>query len=296
MRCALITLAHGRREHLILQQQALAGAHRPADQYVVAAIDDERVAPALSGREPAAAVLDVPASSERLPLARARNRGAEHALRDAAELLIFLDADCVPHPRLIDRYATAASRCDSALLCGPVGYLPAAPAGGYRLERLGELAQPHPARPSLGDDQLLRAADMRLFWSLSFAISAEGWRRIGGFCEAYEGYGAEDTDFAQLAAAAGLGMVWVGGAWAYHQHHGSEEPPLRHARDIVENANLFHRRWGWWPMEGWLEQLAARGAARLERTSERWQIVEGEDAPGCDGRLRDEQLMARPPG
>jgi hypothetical protein len=274
VRCAVITLAHGRHEHLLLQQQGLACAESLPGQYVVVAIDDERIAHVLNGREPTAEVLALRAPTQRLPLAGARNHGADHALRNGAELLIFLDADCVPHPRLISRYVAAAQLSRHELLCGSVGYLPPAPEHGYSLERLPEQARPHPARPLPTEGELLRAADVRLFWSLSFAILAEDWRRIGGFCEAYEGYGAEDTDFAQVAARAGLGMLWVGGAWAYHQHHSNVEPPFEHARDIVDNANLFHRRWGWWPMEGWLAQLAAHGIARFERASTQWRMLE----------------------
>ncbi|HWF33147.1 MAG TPA: galactosyltransferase-related protein [Solirubrobacteraceae bacterium] len=275
MRCAVITLAHGRHEHLLLQQEALATADPPPDRYVVVAIGDEQIADVLARREPAAEVIGLRASRRRLPLARARNAGAELALRHGAELLVFLDADCVAHPQLIARYAAAATLSGPALLCGPVGYLPPARGGGYRLERLAAQATPHPARPVPREGELLPAADLLLFWSLSFAITAEGWRRVGGFCEEYEGYGGEDTDFAQLAAQAGLGMMWVGGAWAYHQHHESEDPPLQHAEDIVQNANLFHRRWGWWPMEGWLAQFAARGVARFERASAQWQLLDG---------------------
>jgi GT2 family glycosyltransferase len=276
MRCAVITIAHGRHRHLLFQQHGLAVAAPPPDHYIVVAMDDQRISPALGTREPFADVLDLRASSERLPLAGARNHGAEHALHNGAELLIFLDVDCVPHPQLIARYAAAAARPGgSALLCGPVGYLSPEPKGGYRLESLSELAVPPPARPLPHTTDLLPATDPRLFWSLSFAVGAEDWRRIGGFCETYEGYGAEDTDFAQLAIRAGLEMLWVGGAWAYHQHHSSgKEPVLEHARDIVQNANLFHSRWGWWPMEGWLAQLAARGIARFEHANAQWRMLD----------------------
>ena len=45
-------------------------------------------------------------------------------------------------------------------------------------------------------------ADYELLWSLSFALTATAWRRIGGFYDRYRGYGAEDTDFALTARAA----------------------------------------------------------------------------------------------
>ncbi len=57
----------------------------------------------------------------------------------------------------------------------------------------------------------------------------------------------------------GGSLWWVGGADAYHQHHGSENPPVRHAESIARNANVFHAKWGWYPMRGWLDALAERG-------------------------------------
>jgi GT2 family glycosyltransferase len=98
-----------------------------------------------------------------------------------------------------------------------------------------------------------------LFWSLSFAVTPATWRRIGGFCELYRGYGGEDTDFAHSAAGAGVGLRWVGGAHAFHQHHPVSNPPVQHLDDILRNAQVFHRRWGWWPMSGWLDAFAAQG-------------------------------------
>jgi hypothetical protein len=34
---------------------------------------------------------------------------------------------------------------------------------------------------------------------------------------------------------------------------------VEHLHDIVANATIFHRRWGWWPMPGWLDAFAALG-------------------------------------
>ena len=45
------------------------------------------------------------------------------------------------------------------------------------------------------------AEDLRLFWSLSFALDAGDWDALGGFCEDYVGYGGEDTDFGQTVVA-----------------------------------------------------------------------------------------------
>lgn len=101
-----------------------------------------------------------------------------------------------------------------------------------------------------------------MFWSLSFAVSAATWEHIGGCCELYRGYGGEATDFAQCAAAGGVTMHWVGGTDAFHQYHPVSNPPIEHLDDILCNAAVFHRRWGWWPMEGWLHEFENRGLIR----------------------------------
>jgi N-acetylglucosaminyl-diphospho-decaprenol L-rhamnosyltransferase len=99
---------------------------------------------------------------------------------------------------------------------------------------------------------------------LSFAVTVGTWTRIGGFHPGYVGYGGEDTDFAEQAHAAGVGMGWVGGAMAFHQYHPVSTPPVEHLREIVDNAHVFHRRWGWWPMTGWLDAFADLGLAAYD--------------------------------
>jgi hypothetical protein len=37
------------------------------------------------------------------------------------------------------------------------------------------------------------------------------------------------------------------------------DPPVEHLHDIVRNAEIFHQRWGWWPMERWLTAFHQRG-------------------------------------
>jgi GT2 family glycosyltransferase len=250
MRIAVITIVAGRHRHLRRQLDGLAaGSVRPS-HHVVVAMGDPAVRDVVGGR---AEVVDL-AVGDHLPLSTARNSGAAHAIAAGAELLVFLDVDCVPGTRLIARYRDTAA--DHTLLCGPVTYLPP---GTPPLDRLASLTDPHPGRPVPPDGEILEHGDHTLFWSLSFAVTARTWRRLGGFCEDYTGYGGEDTDFGQLARAAGVGLTWVGGAHAYHQHHPVQDPPVDHLDDILANATLFHRRWGWWPMRGWLDAFAARG-------------------------------------
>ncbi|MFI8306177.1 glycosyltransferase family 2 protein [Streptomyces sp. NPDC085927] len=281
MHTAVITLAAGRHRHLALQQAGLAAGSRTPEQYVVVAMDDPDLGGVLAGRRPAATIVDCPVRDGNLPLARARNLGAAHALEHGAELLVFLDVDCVPGERLLERYAQVAR--DPAhrrsLLCGTVAYLPPPGPTGYRLAHLPVLAQPHPARPAPAPDETRDGGDHTLFWSLSFALTTDTWHTVGGFCEEYEGYGGEDTDYGQRARTSGVGLTWVGGAPAFHQHHPASSPPVEHLDDILRNAEIFHRRWGWWPMNGWLDEFTSCGLVHWNRSTARW---ERSPAPGAD--------------
>lgn len=266
MRTAVITIASGRHEHLAAQARALTSSTVAPDLYVVVAMDDAEI-PAVV---PEADVVQLGRVGRCLPLAGARNAGAERAMEAGADLLVLLDVDCIPAPELVGRYVAVAAERDG-VLCGPVGYLPPAPIGGHPPDALRDLAVPHPARPVPGEDEVLAADDPDLFWSLSFAAPAAAWRAVGGFCEEYHGYGGEDTDFGHALRKAGVPSWWVGGAWAFHQHHGGGDgPPVQHIDDVLRNAAVFHHRWGWWPMRGWLEGFERLGLATCDPATGRW--------------------------
>lgn len=268
MRSVLITIAHGRHDHLDRQRRALARSTTTIDHHVVVAMDDPTLVARLEGT-PRTHVVTVPTESDGLPLAAARNAGAAAARELGAELLIFLDVDCLPAEDLVAAYRDAAEDPATAasLLCGPVAYLAPPEPEGYDLDRLGEVA-PHAGRPAPGPGERQQHGDPRLFWSLSFALTPAVWERIGGFDEQFVGYGGEDTDFGFAADAAGIPLTWVGGATAYHQWHPTQSPPVRHLDDILRNGAIFARRWGWWPMEGWIDAFAERGLIHWDTTEE----------------------------
>jgi GT2 family glycosyltransferase len=250
--CSAARLDHVRRQQRLLRTESV--------RRVLVWLDADpppSALPDLTGAE----WVHVPPGARGLRLAAGRNRGARAA---DADLLVFLDADCLPGPGLAQRYRAAASAHPNALLCGPVTYLPE----GVRPADAGALpalTAPHPARPAPPDGENLIAGpdDHRLFWSLSFAVTGPAWDTLGGFHEAYEGYGGEDTDLAYAAKKAGFPLVWVGGAHAYHQYHPTSSPPWQHLDDILRNGRLFAGRWGFWPMQGWLDAFAAAGAIEL---------------------------------
>ena len=254
MRIAVATFARGRERHLARQAHAVARLDPGAAAYVVVSLDAEPAA--VQG----ATVVHRPAAPP-LPLAAARN--AAIAAADA-DLVVCLDADCLPEPGMLAALEAAARATGGArLLAGPVGRLGPLPAGRdeptraeLERSRAGARLGQRPV-PAAGGSSRSRT------WSASGRSPSRSRRtthaRIGGFDAGYAGYGAEDTDYAFRARAAGVGLRWVGGAWAHHQHHPVSDPPVEHLEDIVRNARRFRSRWGRWPMEGWLRAFADRG-------------------------------------
>jgi GT2 family glycosyltransferase len=259
MSTAVVTIVSGRHEHLRRQHEGLAASTLTPDHYIVVAMGDP-----LAGwnpRDPEATVvhLDTPG---RLPLAAARNLGARRAIEAGADLVVFLDVDCIPSPAMLQRYTDAAADHPHTLLTGAVGYLPET-TDYSRPERFAEIGHVHGFRPRPLDGDVEQGRP-ELFWSLSFAVTPGTWNRIGGFHEGYTGYGAEDTDLGMTARDAGVPVCWVGGAEAFHQHHPTHDPPVQHLHDILGNGRTFARRWGFWPMRGWLDDFVARGLVHLD--------------------------------
>jgi len=275
---AVITIVSGRHEHLFNQQRGLAGGSRLPELYVVVAMDDTAalelsIAGPLASTDTRVLPVSIAADGGGLPLAAARNAGAAAALHAGADTLIFLDVDCVPSPPLVAAYVKAvAAEHASELICGVVRYLEA----GFDIVDVlagASVGEPHPARPTPEPGIAIASKDWQLFWSLSFAVSARTWLALGGFCEQYTGYGAEDTDLGYRAFLSSVDISWIGGADAYHQYHPTERPPVRHLRDIVANATIFHTRWNFWPMEGWLAAFRDLGLAEYDPVRDNWAVV-----------------------
>lgn len=283
-RTAVITIVAGRHRHLLGQQHGIRVGSRLPDDYVVVAMGDP-VALQVTADGPltSADIIVQPVllpPAERMPLAEARNAGARAALAAGADILIFLDVDCVPSTDLVRRYQQSVTAEPTGLHCGVVRYLgrdTPAPEPGVLI------GQPHPARPVPDDGTTITSTQWQLFWSLSFAVSAAQWQALGGFCEDYHGYGAEDTDLGYRAHLAGTPIHWIGGADAFHQYHPVERPPVRHLHDIVDNATVFHRQWGFWPMLGWLTAFADLGLTRYDEDQDSWALTAAGAASAVEG-------------
>lgn len=211
-----------------------------------------------------------------LPLAEARNAAAQAARSDT---WLFLDVDCIPMRGLIGAMAHALTEHD-ALICAEALYLGANDArAAWKEDDLLKRGSKHPVR-QFPESGVRAEADAGLFWSLVFGIRRHSFEKVGGFDQAFTGYGAEDTDFGFRARQAKLPLLFMGGPGAFHQYHDSYEPPFQHLDDIVRNAVLFRKKWRIWPMEGWL--AAFEKAGLIQRHDEAITILRRPDSSSIE--------------
>lgn len=257
-----MVIAHGRAAHL---RQLLAGVERSVErpgEVVLVYMDDPHPAELSSSLPLRIHHVSSDPDETGLPLAKARNTAAAVA---SSPNLVFLDVDCIPSAALFTAMVDAIEG-EPVLAMAEPRYLRTSLEADfpYGDSSLMEASVAHDARKVLGGD----ANEWRheMFWSLGFSIKADLFRMLGGFDERFTGYGGEDTDLAFRARSAGVPMRFVTDP-LFHQHHGVHKPPLNHFEAIVANARLFHRRWGRWPMEGWLGAFAAAGLVEWDSAS-----------------------------
>lgn len=259
MSLSVLTIVKNRSGHLA---QLIEGLRRSAESPEELVIVDMGSEPAVVPPPAPFPIHVVPLDAKGLPLAAARNAAAGVAI---GEQLLFLDVDCIPMRDLVGEVHRALRHHD-ALLCAQAFYLGAGEARDrWTEEDLILSAAQHPVR-SFPAHGIREETNPGLFWSLVFGIRRARFAQIGGFDEAFTGYGAEDTDFGFRTQRAGIPILYMGGAGAFHQHHDVFDPPLQHLQDIVRNARVFFDRWGFWPMEGWLAEFSRIGLIQWSAT------------------------------
>jgi GT2 family glycosyltransferase len=273
---SVLTLAHGRAEHLRNLVLGLTRQTVPPLELVVGVMQDRPY----DLPRTAFPIRQVMVDRDRLPLAAARNAVAEAA---RGEVLAFLDVDCIPAPTFVADYGARAV-AGMGVLMGEVLYLPGgANAPGWTYAGLEAVAEKHSDRrgPPAGEAPD-PCEDYRCFWSLNFATSRQDWARSGGFDENYSGYGGEDTDFGKTLASLGIPMWWIRGARTFHQYHPHAMPPIHHLRSVIRNADYFASKWGYRTMEHWLYAFELMGLIRkTERGIEILREVTPEDEDLC---------------
>ena len=257
---SVLTLARGRAEHLRNVVQGLTRQTRPPEELVIGVMQDTLYDDLPDTDFP---IRQIMIQGDDLPLARARNTVAAEA---AGEMLIFLDVDCIPAPKLIADYAAQMAEAPG-LFMGEVMYLPqGAAAPGWDYARFNAVAVRHSDRQGPPEEARRACGDYRCFWSLNFAMSRAAWDLAGGFDERFTGYGGEDTDFGRTLSEIGLPIWWIRGARVFHQYHDHCMPPIHHVASVIRNSELFATKWGHRTMEHWLHAFRMMGLIENCRT------------------------------
>ena len=264
---SVLTIVHQRARHLQNLIRGLNQSTRLPDELVIIHMNEDG-SYALPETGYALRRTSLQSIATAIPLAQARNRAVAEA---KGNLLVFLDVDCIPEKKLLEKYERAAKQF-TGLLMGDVHYLPAgAIEGNWTYEQLCTRAQAHPRRPVV--TQLVQPeARYELFWTLNFALHRTTFEQLGGLDEQYQGYGAEDTDLAFTARRLGIPFALCS-ARAYHQHHPVYRPPVQHFSDIVVNARRFYAKWQQWPMDGWLRAFAERGLISWDQETTKIEVL-----------------------
>jgi GT2 family glycosyltransferase len=125
--------------------------------------------------------------------AMARNRGAEQA---AAPVLVFIDADVVPHPAAIPAMLAVLSRePDVSAVFGAYDHAPAHPSFYSQYRNLAHAFVHEQASP-----------EASTFWAGLGAVRAAAFHAVGGFDERFVRPSIEDIDLGYRLKASGRGL------------------------------------------------------------------------------------------
>lgn len=198
-----------------------------------------------------------------LPLAKARNLGFENTTQ---ERVIFLDVDCICSPTLLEGLLNGLK--DKTITSAYARYLPYIPVSGSYTQ-IEQDALSHPKRAHLAANTPL---PHKKFWSLVFALRKDDFYVIGGFDEEFTGYGGEDTDFAERFNKQHFDFILIDDE-VLHQYHFKYSPPLNYLEAIVENANLFNQKHGYFPMYSWLQEFCKRSYVTFDESKHNFKVV-----------------------
>lgn len=188
-------------------------------------------------------------ANEFLPIAKARNKGFSAC---SASNILYLDVDCICPPDLIASVMNVLTH--QRVLTSRIKYLCDTP------EHVDYQALERNALPDPVDADIPTEAPVSFthFKSMIFAIRRKDYERTGGFDENFSGYGVGDIDFATRCEEAGM-TLQILATPILHQYHPRVDPPVNHLSDIVSNATRFKQKWGYYPLQDYLEKFAEEG-------------------------------------
>ena len=182
---------------------------------------------------------------------QARNLAARET---DADVLVFVDADCLPAPDLVSSHAAWHRRSGDLVVIGARQHLDTSevtadaiadgcwqpPATGSPPADWREVFYRRTARLQTGDEAF------RSLVSSNFSVRAEHFRSVGGFCEDFRRWGGEDTELGWRLWSAGLFFVAEDGATIFHQIQDEDPDPgwrskQRALNDGIIAAHIPHR-------------------------------------------------------
>ncbi len=163
---------------------AVAGSSHVSEVIIVANGHDEALTALL--RMPRVQIVAIPAACGP---AIARNRGAKLA---SAPILVFIDADVVPHPTAIPRMVQSLEAGDVAAIFGAYDHSPMHADFFSQYRNLAHAFVHERAR-----------AEAKTFWAGLGAVHASAFASVGGFDERFVRPSIEDIDLGYRLSAAG---------------------------------------------------------------------------------------------
>jgi GT2 family glycosyltransferase len=234
---------------------------RDEDELIVADNSERRSAARL---EPARVI---PARAERSSY-HARNVGSRQAVN---EWILFIDADCLPEPDLLDAYFSepVPERC--GLVAGAIAPDP---------DQSGLLAEYARSRDFYDQRDGVHGLSQGSAATGNLLVRASAFREVGGFAEGIRSGG--DIDLCWRIQNAGWSLEWRPRAQVVHAHRERLLPLLGAIARYAAGARWLNERYpgssGRWPLAGALAG-AAGDAVRLglrgQRTEAAFKCLDG---------------------
>jgi GT2 family glycosyltransferase len=232
---SVIVPTHNRRASLVRTLQALALQTWPAESLEVLVVADG----CTDGTGEAVRGHALPFSFRLLQqpglgAAAARNAGAAAA---AAKVLLFIDDDVEPTPALVSAHVRAHGEHSDRVVLGP--YPPVLPgrADLFRVE-LRRWWHDHFTAASQPGHRFT----YRDLLAGNLSISAELYRRTGGFDPGFAGCGGEDWEYGVRLLDAGATFVFAPDALGHHHEASDHARSLRRARQEGRADVIIARR------------------------------------------------------
>jgi hypothetical protein len=220
---------------------------QPGDELILADNSDS-----VAGSGGSVRVID--ARGERSP-AHARNSGAAGASPDS-EWILFLDADTVAPPELLDRYFAEPIADDVGAVAGGIVAAPLGPSAGI-VSRYGAHKNFLDAGSHLAHPFMPRAAAANLL------VRRAAFEAVGGFFEGLRA--AEDTDLTWRLQRAGWTLIGRPSAAVEHQYRDSLRALRRQWRGYAAGRAWLGRRYDGFAPQPALLRAASTSIGRAAR-------------------------------